>query len=126
MATPYLYISGVDFMPMIEEGGLKFTYNDIDAPDSGRTLDGIMHRGKIGSKCKIEIKCWPLTPREASTVLRALEPQYVSVTTNVDPRSGGYAQYTMYNSTRLATAFTFDRETWQGRWTDISVSLIEV
>lgn len=126
MATPYLYIGGVNIMPMIEQGGLKFTYNDIDAPDSGRTLDGIMHRGKIGSKAKIEIKCWPLTPQEASIVLRALESQYVSVTTNVDPRSGGYASYTMYNSTRPATAFTFDNEKGIGRWEDLAFTLIEV
>ena len=113
-------------MPLIEEGGLKFTYNDLDAPDSGRTLDGVMHRGKIGSKAKIEFKCWPLTPTQAASVLRALESQYVSVTTNIDPRSGGYATYTMYNSTRPVTAFVFDKKTGEGRWEDLSVSLVEV
>lgn len=126
MATPYLYVNGVDFMHMIEEKGLKFSYNDIDAPDSGRTLDAVMHRGKVATKCKIEIKFWPLTLKEVSTVLRALEPQYVSVSTNVDPRAGGNAQYTMYNSTRLAVAFTFDEKEQKSVWDDISCTLIEV
>ena len=126
MAEPYLYISGVNILKYTAEGGLKFTYSDIDAPDSGRTLDGIMHRGKVCSKCKIEIKCWPLTTQEASIVLRAIEPQYVTVITNIDPRAGGYAQYTMYNSTRPATGFLFDKEKGTGRWDDLTISLIEV
>lgn len=126
MAKPYLYVNGVEMLQYTEEGGLKFTYNDLDAPDSGRTLDGIMHRGKIGSKAKIEIKCWPLTSREASAVIRAVEPQYVTVVTNIDPRAGGYASYTMYNSTRPATGYVFDKETGSGRWDDLTLSLIEV
>lgn len=124
MATPYFKINGVEMLPYIEAGGLKFTYNDIDAPNSGRTLDGLMHRGRVCTKTKIEIKYLPLSTEEARTVLNAISSEYVSVSTNIDPMNGVRA-YEMYNSTRPSTCWVVSKKTGIGKWQDLTASLIE-
>ena len=124
MARPYFTVNGVDFLQYIEEGGLKWTDNDVDSPDSGRTLDGKMHRGKVTSKVKYEAKCLPLPTASANIVFGVLDHEYVTVSTNIDPKKG-VATYEMYNSSRPATCFVVDAKTGEGTWNDISFSLIE-
>lgn len=125
MAKPYFTVNGVEMLPFIEAGGLKFTYNDIDAPNSGRTLDGKMHRGRICTKTKVEIKYLPLSTSDSRNILNAISAEYVTVATNIDPKHGT-TSYTMYNSTRPATCWVVDKKTGVGKWQDLSASLIEV
>jgi len=124
MAKPYFNVNGVDFLRFMESGGLKWTDNDVDSPDSGRTLDGKMHRGKVTSKVKYEVKCLPLEVEDANTVFSTLAHEYVTVATNIDPKKGTVS-YEMYNSTRPGTCFVVDPVSGKGRWNDISFSLIE-
>ena len=42
--------------------GITFSRNDVEAPDAGRTLDGIMHRSRVAIKEKIKIKTVPMHP----------------------------------------------------------------
>lgn len=121
---PYLRINGRDVLPFIEEGKLKWTQNDIDSPDAGRTLDGMMHRGKVTSKVKIEAQCWPLSTTEANFVIGALQTEYLTVETDIDPLYGT-TSYQMYNSSRPATCYSVDKETGVGKWTDLGFNLIE-
>ena len=123
--NPYLTINGVDVLPLIEAGGLKWTMNDIDAPNSGRTLDGKMHRGKVTSKVKLELTFLPMSLENAKIILTVLNYEYVTVVLNIDPLAGGYATYEMYNSTRPATLYTVDRKTGEYKWTGLTASLIE-
>ena len=72
-------VGGVNLLPYIAEDGIRWTRFDVEAPDTGRTLDGVMHRGRVAKKVRLDITCRPLQTSEAMTVLRAIEPEIVSV-----------------------------------------------
>lgn len=68
---------------------------DISEPDSGRTLDGLMHsnklrdgNGKIVSKITLEFEWWMCTPEEAQAILNAFEASEYFNVTYFDPRNG--------------------------------------
>lgn len=123
MAVPYFRVNGVEILRYIADKGLEWQENDIDAPDSGRTLDGLMHRGKVCEKRKLSITCWPLKLAESRIVLNALSDQYVQVDTNLDPKYGTTSM-TMYNSSRPASCLIID-EDGNAKWDNIKFNLIE-
>lgn len=123
MAVPYFRVNGVEILRYIADKGLEWQENDIDAPDSGRTLDGLMHRGKVCEKRKLSITCWPLKLAESRIVLNALSDQYVQVDTNLDPKYGTTSM-TMYNSSRPASCLIID-EDGVAKWDNIKFNLIE-
>ena len=92
----YFYVGNIHIAPYIEE--FKWEYNDVDAPKSGRTLDAVMHRGRVTDKRKISIKLVPLTLSQCKPIISALRTQYISVQTNMLPE--GNASFTGYNSSR--------------------------
>ncbi len=89
-------VNGVSLLPYLAEDGLKWTRFDVEAPDTGRTLDGVMHRGRVASKVRLDVSCRPLTSDEAMTVLRAILPEFVTVR-YVDPQDGSVTR-TMYSN----------------------------
>lgn len=120
----YFKVNGFNVLPYIEAGGLKWSENDIDSPQAGRTMDGLMHRGKVESKIKYEFKCWPLVTSEANIVINALQTEYVDVETDIDPKNGTVA-YQMYNSSRNSSCYVIDPSTGIGKWHDLSFNLIQ-
>lgn len=118
-----LSINGVDVTGYIAYQGLKWSRNDVDSPDTGRTLDGLMHRGRVATKIRLDVTCKPLTSAEASVVLNAIYPEYVTVT-YVDPMYGSVSKR-MYSNNNPATYCIMKpdgTEYWQG----IEFPLIEV
>ena len=110
-----LTINNVDMIPYIAHGGIKWQRNDIDAPNSGRTMNGDLMRGRITTKIRLDITCRPLTKEELSIVLNAVYPQYVTVTYD-DPMYGRSIK-TMYSNNNPATFMMIDErgiETWNG------------
>lgn len=118
-----LTVDDVDMIPFIAYRGLKWSRNDIDAPNSGRTLDGTMHRGRVTTKIRLDITCRPLTAEELKTVLNAIEPEYVTVTYD-DPMQGRVVKQ-MYSNNNPASFCILqpDGTEW---WNDISFPLVEV
>jgi len=117
-------VNGVNLLPYLAAEGLKWKLSDLDAPDAGRTLDGMMHRNRVAQKVDLEITCRPLTTSEASTVLQAINPEWVTVVYD-DPREGTTATKTMYSNNRPAA---FLQQNWAGSgyvWTGITFPLIE-
>jgi len=100
---PYLTLytstpnDGIDIAPLIEE--IKWSENDLDSPNSGRTLDGLMHRGKVTSKRRADIKLTTKSASEISPVLAILRNEYFYCVTDLAPGTEGVAMQ-MYNSTR--------------------------
>ena len=98
----YCHISAgstsVNISPYIEE--YQWTFNDVDAPKSGRTLDGVMHRGKVDDKFKLQIKLLPLTHSEVQGIVARLRNQYVYVRTNLIPDLDENTSFSAYNSAR--------------------------
>lgn len=91
-------VNGTDITKYIKYQGVSFSRQDIEAPDSGRTLDGLMHRGRVAIKEKIEISTVPLTKTEMSTILALIEPETFSVTVNPYPRTNASKTMTMYSN----------------------------
>lgn len=117
-----LKINGVDFMPFIAKQGVKWQRNDIDAPNSGRTMDGMMQRGRVATKIRLDITCRPLRAEEARLVLNTILPEYVSVD-YYDPMSGERYGVTMYSNNNPAS-FLIEKpeDDW---WSGITFPLIE-
>ena len=126
-------------MSLISVGGvalktpsvLNISTYDISEPDSGRTLDGLMHanklrdsNGNIVKKTTLEVEWWMCSPAEAKAIVTALEAnEYFTVTYN-DPHND--------SATTTKTMYLGDREIPVKMWTtktklyeSISTTLIE-
>lgn len=117
-----LTVNGTDILPFLDEKGIKWTKNDIDGPDAGRTMDGRMHRSRVACKAKLELSCRPLPSADAAVVLNLLKPQYVTVS-YTDPMEGSVSK-TMYAGTIPATVARL-QEDGTVLWEGIAFSLIE-
>lgn len=117
-----LKVDGIDFMPYIAKQGIKWQRSDIDAPNSGRTMDAVMHRGRVGTKIRLDITCRPLTASEAMTVLNGILPEYVTVD-YYDPMYGVRYGIQMYSNNNPASFLIAkpDDDYWGG----ITFPLIE-
>ena len=115
-------VNGVDLLPYVAENGIRWTRFDVEAPDTGRTLDGVMHRGRVAKKVRLDITCRPLLSSEAAVVLAAIEPEYVTVQ-YVDPMDG-LAVKTMY-SNNIPVTCAMAYEDGDAVWRDLSFPLVE-
>lgn len=130
MANPVLNVrayasAGVytDLIPYLAEGGLKWSRNDIDASSAGRdTMDGLMHRARVAIKARLDCTCRPLTQSELSTVLTAINPQWLEVQYH-DPITNATVTKKMYSNNIPAT-FKIMRGTTQ-LWVGVTFPLIE-
>lgn len=117
-----ILVDGVDIAPYIESDGLKWSLEDIDDADAGRTMDAVMHRGRVASKVRLDITCRALTSAQARIVLSAITKEYVQVD-YIDPLYGRTTK-TLYNSKRVANIRQIYRD-GNVLWTGISFALIE-
>lgn len=77
-------VNGLDITPYIAHGGIKWSRNDLDGPNAGRTLDGTMFRDRVGIKYRWDITCRPLLQSEFATLMQALQPEFFNLQ-YVDP-----------------------------------------
>ena len=117
-----LVVNNVDMIPYIAQGGIKWQRNDIDSPNTGRTLSGKMMRGRVATKIRMDITCRPLKASELQIVLNAIYPQYVTVSYD-DPMSG-YVQKTMYSNNNPAS-YLLPQPDGDDLWTGVTFPLIE-
>jgi len=117
-----LKIDGTDITSLIALGGIKWQRNDLESPDAGRTLDGIMHRGRVTTKIRLDITCRPLTKSEVQMVLNLIYPEYVTVVYD-DPMEGRVMK-SMYSNNNPAT-FQMVHSDGTETWDDVTFPLIE-
>lgn len=117
-----LSVNGVDMLPYVAYKGLKWQRNDVEAPDAGRTLDGVMHRGRVATKIRLDVTCRPLRTSEANIVLQAVQPEFVSVTYD-DPLYGTVTK-TMY-SNNIPASFAVIHKDGTEWWSGITFPLVE-
>lgn len=118
-----LTVNGVNLIPYIAYGGVKWQRSDIDGPNAGRALDGDIIRDRVATKIRVDVTCRPLYLHEASIVLSAIMPEFVNVI-YTDPQAGGVVEKTMYSNNNPAQFLMKDRA---GRemWSGITFPLIE-
>lgn len=124
MDRPYYRVNGIDMIPFLIEGGIVWADEDIDGSDSGRTMDGVMHRELIATKDKHTLRYRELDLDEIRLVKSAFKSQYVLVETNFHPGTAGNLIFTMYNSSRKAATSYLDEE-GNARFVMDDISLIE-
>ena len=115
-------VNNVNLLPYIVEDGIKWTRFDVEAPDTGRTLDGVMHRGRVAVKVRLDVTCRPLTAAETATVLNAIAPEFVTVRYE-DPMQGSVSK-TMY-SNNIPTLCSTVSPDGTARWEGLAFPLIE-
>jgi len=120
-------INGTDISNLIAFKGLKWSRNDVDGANSGRSLNGNMIRDFVTTKDKLEITCRPLTSAELSALLTLVEPtqnnQGQMSVTYPSPR-GTNVTKTMYMSNVPASYLINKGAT--GLWGGVTIHLIEV
>ena len=92
-----------DITPWIAWQGLTFSRNDVDSPDAGRTMSGLMMRGRVASKEKMEIKTVQLTRAQVSALETLLFPETIQVRVTPYPRTNAAHTMTMYSNNVKAT-----------------------
>ena len=90
--------SWTDITPLIAWQGLTFSLNSVDAPDAGRDMSGLMHRGMIAIKEKMNIQTVQLTKSQASTLITLLLPQSFEVRVTPYPQTNAAKTMTMYTN----------------------------
>lgn len=115
-------IDGVDITKYIAFNGVQWSRNDVDGPNAGRTLSGLMIRDRVATKIRLDITCRPLTQTELNTVLNLIYPVFVTVTYE-DPMHGLVTK-TMYANNNKATFFRKKNDTTE-YWSDITFPLVE-
>lgn len=121
---PFFRVNGVNILPLVKEGGMKWSRNDVDSPSSGRTMDAVMHRSRVAIKWRADFEIMDLPTNVCNALLNLILPVFVEVETNQHPLYGYYAgQY--YSNNVPATAVYIDKKTGNARWTGISFPLIE-
>lgn len=87
-----------DITPYIAWQGLTFSRNDVDAPDAGRDMSGLMHRGRVASKEKMNIQTIPLTKAQSSSLQQLLFPETIQVRVTPYPRTNSAHIMNMYSN----------------------------
>ena len=80
-------INGTNITPLIAYQGVQWKRNDIDGPNAGRTLSGLMIRDRVATKIRLDITCTPLTLEQVRTLLNLIYPEFVTVMYD-DPMEG--------------------------------------
>lgn len=76
MATVFWKVDGVTMpCPSTWQWGLQ----DVSAGESGRTDDALMHKNRVAQKRKIMVGYNGVNDETAGIVLRAVNPEYISV-----------------------------------------------
>ena len=117
-----LTIDGYDITKYIAKGGIKWQRQDVDV-DAGRTMDGLMHRGRVATKIRLDITCRPMTTTETRDLLPRLLPESVYVTYD-DPMYGvvGKQMYANNHPAEYLMQMVGGKEYWSG----ITFPLIEM
>lgn len=116
-------VNGIDMIPYIAYGGLKWQRADVDGPNAGRTVDAEMIRDRVAIKIRWDVTCRPVKAEELSLILSAIEEEYVTVT-YVDPVTNKTVNGTFY-SNNIPAQFMMISSNGVEYWSGVSFPLIQ-
>jgi len=97
-----------DITPWIAWQGLTFSRNDVDAPNAGRDMSGLMHRGRVAVKEKMTIRTVQLNREQCNRLYELLYPETIYVRVNPHPETNGEKVMYMY-SNNVSTQYVINR-----------------
>lgn len=116
-------INGEDITDLIEEGGARWSRNDIDSPKSGRkTMNGEMERSRVAIKYRVDFTIRRLNDEQVNRLMKLIEPVFVTYET-FSPYEG-HVIATVYSNNVPATQEMIDEKTGTSYWTGITFPLI--
>lgn len=117
-------IDGTDITQYMDWSGLKYGVNDLDSEEAGRTLDGIMHRSRVSTKIRWDVRTKKLTTSEIQKLMQLIRPEWVTLTcTDLCLGERTYQAYSNnYSVETVATGLNVDGEIL---WSEFSFPLIE-
>ena len=98
----------IDITPIIAWQGLTFSRNDVDAPDAGRDMSGLMHRGRVSVKEKMNINTVQLTRQQSADLQSLLYPETIQVRVTPYPRTNAAQILSMYTN-NVKTTYVIHR-----------------
>lgn len=101
--NPIKSVDGVTNLPSPSKYDWK--YSDVSASTAGRTEDGKMHKERIASKVHLELSWQNLSDADASAILAAFQPEYISVE-YYDYKALGFLTKTFYVGDRSVTSYS--------------------
>ena len=78
--------------------------SDVSSADAGRTEDGLMHKERITSKVHLELEWQNVSDADASAILAAFQPEYISVN-YYDYKALAFQTKTFYVGDRSVSAY---------------------
>ena len=121
--NPLLSINGV---AMPTPSKFNITLNDLDSEETGRSIDGNLHRDVIGTNFRTIDLEWKHMKRDD---LRRLLNAVSNVNFNVsyyDPIEDAIISKVMYAGNRKVDMYNYVLDNGQPVWLNIGVSLIQV
>lgn len=119
-----LTVDGVNIAPYIAYKGFTWQRSDVDGPNAGRAIgNGTLYRDRLSTKVRLDITCTPLELKDVSKVLKAIAPEYVTVT-YTDPQEGQDVTKVMF-SNNIPVPFLIKREDGRDLWGGFTFPLIE-
>lgn len=104
----------------------NITYNDLDSEETGRSMDGNMHRDVIGTNFRtIDLEWKTMERDDLRKLLKAVSNKTFPVT-YYDPIQDAMITKTMYAGNRKVDMYNYVIDNGKPLWVDISVSLIQV
>ena len=128
--APWGTDSFVELTPYIAFEGLQWSLNGVEASDSGRTQDSIMHITRVGAKVRLDVTCTPLNADNMKTVLQAVIDRN-NIRSKVwlrvryfDPWYGAYHEAKMYTN-NISSKFLKMNKDGTSYWQSLQFPLIE-
>lgn len=81
---------------------MTWSLEPVSTPESGRTLDAVMHNEIVAFKTKLVCKWGAMTIAESSTLLKAVYSKNNFTVRYLDPMEGNYQTKTFYVGSRTA------------------------
>ncbi len=104
----------------------NITLNDLDSEETGRSIDGNLHRDVIGTNFRTIDLEWKTMKREdLKRLLNAVSNVNFTVT-YYDPIADAMISKLMYAGNRKVDMYNYVIDNGQPVWLNISVSLIQV
>lgn len=116
----------IDGIAMPTPSKFSITLNDLDTEETGRSIDGNLHRDVIGTNFRtIDLEWKTMTREDLQKFLQAVSKINFMVT-YYDPIQDSMVRKTMYAGNRKVDMYNYIIDNGKPLWIDIAVSLIQV
>ena len=116
----------IDGVAMPEPSKFTITLNDLDSDQTGRSIDGNLHRDVIGTNFRtIELEWKTMTRSDLQKLLNAISKTMFEVT-YYDPIQDAKIKKYMYAGNRKIDMYNYIIDNGKPLWINISVSFIQV